>query len=1294
MRKAYLILILLCLSVSCFAQMKNYSFVGIDYKGIQNFYIDSINYKIPQLIGVETQFIPYSQELRVFKQLDISSEIDIDSPQNLKFEYVPVAIEELGQIILANIPTKQKLTLNNVKSRDHLQLAISFYPYIKEDSGLKRVKSVSFNHKIKSPNLRRSSSSIPLVSNSVLHTGNFYKFYIEKSGVYKLSKAELNKIFGSVTINPRKIKIYGHGGDMLPFSNGIEVPFDLVENAIEVVGEQDGILNDQDYVLFYAKGVTDWNSENNTSVNLYDTKAYYYISIDGADGKRISLASLPTQNPSVTYTTYNQIDVYEKDLINVGRLGRKWVGENFNIQNSKDFTFTLPNLKLDVPIDLEVNAVASSSVQTKFDVKLNNILVGNINFSRITADNHVGGYENVLRVSEVVNSSTINVNLNYNNFGVPTSNGYVDYIKIFSTNNLKGYNKQFKFYNANSFGLLGVGNYQIENATFINKIWDITDLYNITAIPTSGSSTVSFNFQLGSLKYYVAIDERDLYTIPSQSISKIQNQNLKKDVFTNVNGQFADVDYLIITQNAFLSEANRLAEFHRINSNYNVKVVDIQTIYNEFSSGQKDIVAIRNFIRYVYFNASTPNKRVQFVNLFGDTSFDYKNVIPNNNNIVPTFQYLGLVTPSNLGSAVNFSNYSTFMSDDFFVLMDDNEGNISFNYQQGLDIAIGRMLFSDLTKAKQMVDKVTNYNTPSTFGRWRNNIVLLSDDIDATSDLNLQSDLNAIALNIEADRPYINIKKIYMDAYLQTVSAGGNRYIQAKADFINAFDSGSLLINYYGHGGERVLASERIFEIQDVEKLKNENKLPLFITITCEVSRFDNPYLQSLGEYVYLKNNGGAVALLTTTREIGITSGSNINRELTRLLFNYQNESISIGEALRRTKNQFSTLDRYVVFCIGDPALKLAFAQPKVVLNKINGQDIDGTEDVLKALNYVTLEGEILDENNTFLADFNGDLAVQIFDKNMQRTTLGNDRVVNPSTNQVQIMNFETLGETIFRGNATVVEGKFQFGFVVPKDIRIPVGNGKISFYAKNTALKLDKTGYNAQIKIGGINENAPTDNNPPLVKLYMNDTSFISGGTTNPSPIFLAYLEDDNGINTASGIGHDIIAILDGDEMNPYVLNDFYETELNNYKKGKVRFPFNNLSPGLHTITFKAWDVYNNPVIAEIQFYVLDGDGVTLSNVLNYPNPFVNYTEFWFTHNRPFEPLKVQVQIMTISGKVVKTINDIIQTEGFLSRSIKWDGKDDFGDKLAKGVYIYKLTVQSTLTNKKSEKVEKLVIL
>ncbi|RYD88639.1 MAG: type IX secretion system sortase PorU, partial [Sphingobacteriales bacterium] len=362
---------------------------------------------------------------------------------------------------------------------------------------------------------------------------------------------------------------------------------------------------------------------------------------------------------------------------------------------------------------------------------------------------------------------------------------------------------------------------------------------------------------------------------------------------------------------------------------------------------------------------------------------------------------------------------------------------------------------------------------------------------------------------------------------------------------------------------------------------------------------------------------------------------------------------------------------------------------PNIVLTEINDVPVAQSTTVLQALSYVRLGGRVIDEQNNILNNYNGQLEVTVFDKLINRVTLANDTGLEADKEP-----FTTLGETIFRGNASVTNGQFEFGFVVPRDIRIPIGEGRVSFYAKRTNVLEDRRGYNNVIKVGGLNTNAVDDTTPPTVRLYMNDESFVSGGITNNAPILLALLEDAHGINTASGIGHDILGILDGDETNPYLMNDYYETATDDYTRGTVRFPFVNLEKGLHTLQFKAWDTYNNLVTAEIQFVVTGDDVIALEKVLNYPNPFVSYTEFWFTHNRPFEPLDVQVQIFTVTGKIVKTINQQVTTDGFLSRDLKWDGRDDFGDKIGKGVYVYKLTVRSTVTNKTAEKYEKLVLL
>ncbi len=771
-----------------------------------------------------------------------------------------------------------------------------------------------------------------------------------------------------------------------------------------------------------------------------------------------------------------------------------------------------------------------------------------------------------------------------------------------------------------------------------------------------------------------------MYTPLKENNTRVPNQNLKGTVFLNSQGAFEDIDYLIVCPSFLNAQAQRLADFHRNYSGLNTKVINLETIYTEFCTGKQDIGAIRNFVKYVYQNASSPAARVKYLNLFGDASYDFKDRISNNTNIVPIFHATSGIT----------SGESSFASDDFFTMMDTNEGSLEFGgYGNGSDIAVGRMIVSTTQQADEMVDKVIDYYDLKSYGSWRNNYVCIADDADSPSDASLQARQNSLADIIYQQKPFINYKKILLDSYQQQTSAGGDRYPQVNDEIQNAFEKGALVFNYLGHGGEDGLTGERIWDKFDGSNFNNRYRYPLFITITCEFSRFDNPLRPTAGEYTYWNPKGGAVSMITTIRSIGQGNAEIFNDNLAEHLFSYgSNTYPSIAEALRLAKNDSNNnSSTRVVFYLGDPALKLAIPQPQVVLTKVNDIPLSQPIPDFQALAYVKLSGEVQDENGNLISGYNGELAVNVFDKNIIRTTLNND-------GNSPAISFNNLGETIFRGNASVTNGLFEFGFVVPKDIRIAVNNGRISFYAKRNQILLDKTGYNTDIKIGGIDTNAVADTTPPRVRLYMNDETFVNGGITNESPFFLAFLEDEHGINTASGIGHDIVAILDGDESNPFVLNDYYETELDDYTKGKIRYPFRNLALGLHTITFKAWDVYNNFITAEIQFVVVGDDTVTLTNVLNYPNPFVSYTQFWFTHNKPYEPLDVQVQIFTITGKVVKTINQSVTTDGFLSREISWDGKDDFGDKIGKGVYVYKLTVKSTLTGEQTEKTEKLVIL
>ena len=1277
--KQALLLYFFLLPILAFSQL-NGDFT-IDWQIKKEMSFGDFKTSIPYFSGNSFRYDISKKNITLLLNLNESNYSNNSSVQISNVIYESIPGSDLGDLSLLNIPEKPNETLKITSSRDKKEIFLLLSPIIKEGNSFKRIRSFSYN--LSNATSKNSNSSFTqkstIIQNSVLASGDWYRFYVEKSGVYKISKSFLQSLgFDSSKIDPRRIKIYGNGGKMLPLANDIYYPDDLTENSIQIIGESDGVFNNEDYIVFYAEGTDNWDTESQTNINLFSTKSYYYITAVGGDGKRISTLTQPSANATLELNTFDDYQFHEIDQTNIAHLGRQWFGEAFDINQEQEFSFTFPNLETSVPVKIEVSAASAAFTPTSFAIAANGQSVGSINFNSLVSSSDVKFYTGNLPANTTfTGSENVKIKLTYNDNGVPGSKGYLDYINIIAKRKLIGTGKQFKFQYDLAGSTTGIANYTLTNAAGITQIWDITDLYNVSKIENPNQSTFSFKASLGEIRKYIAIDPAD-YLIPlKENQSKITNQNLKGTLFKNIQNSFQDIDYIIIAPKFLVSQAEKLANFHRSYSNLNTKVIALEDIYQEFSSGKQDISAIRNCIKYIYENASSPEKKIKYVNLFGDASFDYKDRISYNTNIVPIYHSLNS----------NTIGESSFASDDFYGLMDPDEGNV-ISFFGGIDIAVGRMLVSDNTQAGEMVNKVLEYHDTKSYGNWRNNFILVSDDSDQSSDASLQSRQNNLADVISAQKPFFNIDKIILDSYTQEASAGGSRYPKARSDFFDAFEKGALVFNYLGHGGEDGLASERIWEKSDGQNLNNQYRYPLFITITCEFSRFDDPTRPTAGEYTYWNPKGGAISMLTTIRSIGQFNAENFNDNLSKNLFSYgSNQYTTIAEALRISKNENPSSSSNVIFYIGDPALMLAIPKPRINLTKVNDIPISQPIPDLKSLSKIKITGEITDENNTLLGNYNGELATAIFDKLITTSTLNNDGY-SPA------ISFKTLGETIFRGNATVTNGQFEFSFVVPRDIRIQVDYGKISFYSKKNQLFENQSGFSDVIKIGGINENAPQDNISPKVKLYMNDETFVSGGITNSSPFLLAFLEDENGINTASGIGHDIVAILDGDVSNPYILNDYYQTKLDDYTNGNLRFPLRNLSAGMHTISFTAWDVYNNPVTSEIQFVVVGDESLTLTHVLNYPNPFSTYTQFWFSHNRPYEPLDVQVQVMTITGKVVWTKNQIITTEGFLSREITWDGKDDFGDRIGKGVYIYKLTVKSNLTNKKAEKYEKLVIL
>lgn len=1204
---------------------------------------------------------------------------------NLNSQIIP--INELYNLDKSKIPDGFTSSVNSALSRKQNFQQLTASPIYRVNNNYYRVLSFTASlQEIPGSSINALSKNAPF-GNSILASGAWFRFKVDKTGVFRINKRFLENLgINTNGLDPTTIKIYGHGGRSLPLINGETVAYDPPEIAITVAGESDGRFDNSDEVLFYGIATnTDYVRENDSFINPYTDDSYYYITTGGTTGKRILPQVQPSGSPDAVYDYYESIQHHEVDERNIGRIGRIWYGERFDFENEQTFDFTFPDIDITRPAFLKVLLGGISDITSSFSIDVNGTVIGGATLPGIGPTDTSSASRRAGFTTAGLNLSGPNVavKLTYDNAGNPGGQGFLDYIELRVPVTLNGTGKQYRFTTPAAASQSGTVQYQFSNSSGISEVWDITDPYNVTKINnTTAAATFSFVATGGVVKNYLAIDTSDFYTPINVSNRRVANQNLKGTIFRTTSGDFLDVDYLIITPAFLKSEAQRLANYHITESNLNTKVVTLEEIYNEFSEGKQDISAIRNFVKYVYDNASTPSRRVQYLNMFGDASFDYKDRIAIRDNIVPSFLSLN-----------SESLVVSYCTDDFFTYMDDNEGSVSANNL--MDLAVGRMIVSDLTEAREMVDKTISYTSLPSFNKWRNNVTLIGDDIDdLNNDRNLQVNVNALADEIFLNRPDYNVNKILLDSYQQISSAAGNRYPDAVDDIKNAFEQGSLVINYYGHGNEDGLAQEFVITQSLVKNLRNPNTLPLFITVTCEFTRYDNPLRVSGGELTYLNPQGGAIALVATNRLIGILNGASFNDQLDGFLFGYDNEEpISMAESLRRAKISVSTDgNRRVIAFVGDPALKLAFPKPRVVLTEINGNPAIGNTQVLQALDRVTLKGAVQDASGAVITDYNGVLNATVFDKLLQRQTLGNDGFTESGT--LITINFTELGEALFRGQATVTNGLFEFSFVMPRDTQIPIGTGRVSFYAKRDNEREDQNGYSQDLRIGGINRNAPADDIGPEITLYMNDTNFVSGGITDSNPYILAFLEDMSGINTSSGIGHDITATLDGDEVNPFIMNDYYEANVDDFTKGKVFFPLRDIAPGLHTLLIKAWDTYNNSSTKEIQFLVTDTNEIVLERVLNYPNPFVSYTEFWFNHNRPFEPLDVQVQVLTVSGKVVYTKNQNITTTGFTSREITWDGRDDFGQRLGKGVYIYKITVKSALTNQVASKIEKLVIL
>lgn len=1124
---------------------------------------------------------------------------------------------------------------------------------------------------------------------SVLASGKWYKISLIKEGVFKIDRDWLNSNGITGTVSFSTFGVFGNGGGMLPEANAAFRHDDLQENAIYKFDENsNGFFDAGDYIYFYGQTPHRWsyseplNKYAHTN-NIYSDKTYYFITPDGGNGNYISdIPSLPTFN--VSTTSYDIMSFVDNDKVNLINSGRKWYGDVIDIYNpERNYTFSFPNVITSEYINIRASAAGNSpsgSIILNTSANGSSLPVDIVISELISGFNETYAYESVIETQFFPTSDNITIGLDY--LGSSISTAWVNFIALVGRAELTYNNQQLYFRDARTLGETNTANYTIENANAGIFIWDVTNSTDIKNQQyTTGADLVTFNSLADTLKHFIAFNNADVF--PTSEITfeeTVANQNLH-----NIEYQ---PDYVIVSHPSFLSEARRLAAFHHDTQGLDTLVVNIYHIYNEFSSGAQDISAIRDMMRMFYERAGADVELMpRYLLLFGDASFDYRFL---------TFdEEKNTLKIPNYESVESLSKGVSYGTDDFFGFLDITEGDNIEDAAEKLDIGIGRLPVVTQEEAMQMVDKIIHYKSIESLGSWRNSLCFMADDEDYNQHV---EDADLLANMIKGSNPVYNLDKIYFDSYQQIPGAGGERYPEVETSINNKIFTGAFIMNYLGHGSEQNWAQERVLSVDDINSWENYDKLPLFITATCSFSRYDNPDLKSAGELVLLNPNGGGIALVSTVRLVYASGNYDLNRNLlTQLFLKTDGQFPALGDAVKKGKNAVTTAatNNRKFILLGDPALVLNYPKYNVATTLVNGLDINVYADTLKALEKVTIKGEVTDESGVKLSSFNGVVYPSVYDKPSTINNLVNDPTFSgvggygPS----QPFSFELQKNALYKGKASVVNGEFEFSFIVPKDISYSFGAGKLSYYADNGTD--DANGFNTNVIIGGTADDAPADVEGPAVEIYMNDETFVFGGLTDENPVLLLKLNDNSGINAlGNAIGHDITAILDDDQQTLLKLNEYYESDLDEYQSGTVAYPLTNIAEGRHTVTVKAWDVYNNSGDGYTEFVVAETADLALSHVLNYPNPFTTNTSFWFEHNRPGDVLDVKVEIFTVSGKRIKTIQQQVSTEGYRVDNVEWDGLDEFGDNIGKGVYIYKLTVKAASDNSKANEFQKLVIL
>ncbi|MBO6025642.1 MAG: type IX secretion system sortase PorU [Bacteroidales bacterium] len=1074
-------------------------------------------------------------------------------------------------------------------------------------------------------------------ANSVLSTGKWYKIGISETGIYRLSYSDLSSLGMDVDhLDPRQLRVYHNGGGVLNEINSQARFDDLVEIPLFVSGESDGKFDRNDYVLFYARGPVTWKYDTRKKMyqhcpNVYDDYSYAFITVGQGEGKRIETDNQLSALDNKRVTEFLDYQVYDKDKYNIVNGGRTYYGDIIDGNGAVTVDFNFKNIRTNRPCSVSFGAAGRNFKPASFQLKVDDVMLKSYPISQTSSgSDKTFAYEVFGKESASVTSDDIKVTLNHVGVSGTTSLGYVDYIEVNAWRSLAFSGSEMLFRNPEASAETEVYTYQLSGANASVQVWNVTDSVCPTKVKGQLSGSVfEFKVKGNALNEFIAFDGSSYHS--PELLGTVANQDLHGD---------RNYDYLMVVYPDFVEQAERLKAIHAVyDPDLRIKIVTPEVIYNEFACGATDVTAIRDYCRMLYHD----DRPLRYLLLFGDASFDFKNrngVV----SFVPTYE-------SRSGADI----HTNYVTDDYFCFMGVKEGSLAGSTP---DIGAGRFPVSTVEQATQMVDKVEAYleKSESTMQPWRNTITFMCDDAQSNEFFSHSESYVEQIKSTGGER--LVVDKIYLDAYKQEDTPNGQLAPSVNKAVNNRMDKGTLVFNYVGHGGEVQLADERILQRIDVNSWRNGPKYPLMITGTCEFSRYDDHTRTSLGEYAFLNQYGGMIAMFTTSR---VTFG-NHNKQFISAVYDHLfeiegGERLRLGDVFRMAKPKGGEYERRYIF-FGDPALRLPMPKWTVETTRI--------DDTIQALQPVVIEGVVKNLQGQVDTTFNGVVYVCVYDKETHYTTFGDEETSPQSFNLRQ--------SVLYNGKTAVVNGHFTVDFIVPRDIAYPYGSGMVSYYA--TDYVNDASGLYENFVIGGFYKDAVLDEDSPTVRLYIDDEKFVSGGITGDSPTMIAYVEDESGINTTgAGIGHDIVATLSGPTSESFNLNEYFVADVGYQGKGTIQYRMQNLEEGEYTLTLKVWDIYNNSSTTSVNFKVASSDLMVLEDPICAPNPFRDEAWFSFGHNQIGNNMDVEIRIFDMMGRLVTILNERIAGTSARTNPIRWDGCANNGVKLPAGVYVYCVT-------------------